>query len=154
MAKKVEVDMKVIIGIVALVIIATVGSAYSTFLIFSRGTPPSEAAGAATSNKRDIGPIFDAGEFTVNLMSNSVQSRFIRTGIMIEGSCTNVVTELEKRTPQIRDLVIGLLRLCTAEELRTINGVDNLRERILEGVNALLLAGDAVDVYFVDLVIQ
>ncbi|MGI6147959.1 MAG: hypothetical protein GX195_06390 [Firmicutes bacterium] len=154
MAKKVEVDLKVIIGIIALVIIATAGSAYSTFLIFQRGSTSQEVSEAAAAKKRDIGPVFDAGEFTVNLMSTGTQPRFIRTGIMVEGSAPNVVTELEKRTPQIRDLVISLLRLCTVEELRTVNGVDNLRSKIVEGINELLISGHVVQVYFVDLVIQ
>jgi flagellar basal body-associated protein FliL len=154
MARKVEVDFKVIIGIIALVIIATAGSAYSTYLIFQRGNTGMEATEAANVQKRDIGPIFEAGEFTVNLMTAGMQPRFIRTEIMVEGSSTNVVTELERRTPQIRDLIISLLRLTTAEELRTTDGVDILRTQIIEKINSLLLQGHVVDVYFVDLVIQ
>lgn len=154
MAKKVEVDLKVIIGIIALVIIATAGSAYSTYLIFQRGNVPNESIEAANVKKRDIGPIFEAGEFTVNLMSSGVQPRFIRTEIMVEGSSEEVVKELDRRTPQIRDLIISLLRLCTPDELRTPDGVEDLRARIVEGINELLLQGHVVDIYFVDLVIQ
>ena len=52
MARKVEVDFKVIIGIIALVIIATAGSAYSTYLIFQRGNTGMEATEAANVQKQ------------------------------------------------------------------------------------------------------
>jgi len=154
MARKVEVDLKFIIGIVALVIIATAGSAYSTYLIFQRGTQPAETLKISDVQKRDIGPVFEAGQFTVNLMTTGLQPRFIRTEISVEVSSQAVVTEMERRTPQIRDLIISLLRLCTAEELRTPDGIDGLRTRIIASINDLLIQGHVVDVYFVDLVIQ
>lgn len=154
MAKKVELDLKVIIGIIALVIIAAVGSAYSTFIIFSRGSAPADQNQAASASKREIGPIFDAGEFMVNLMPSGAQPHYIRTGIMLEGSKEEVVDELDKRTPQVRDLVIKLLRLCTVEELRTANGLDNLRTEIITGINDLLISGEVIDLYFVDLIVQ
>lgn len=154
MAKKVEVDLKIIIGIIALVIIAAVGSAYSTFLIFGRGSAPSDQNQAASASKRDIGPIFDAGEFMVNLMPSGAQPHYIRTGIMMEGSRQEVIDELEKRTPQVRDLVIKLLRLCTIDELRSVNGLDDLRAKIIDGVNDLMISGEVIDLYFVDLIVQ
>ena len=48
-------------------------------------------------------------------MTAGMQPRFIRTEIMVEGSSTNVVTELERRTPQ-SDLIISL---CASPPLKS-----------------------------------
>ena len=73
---------------------------------------------------------------------------------MMEGSRQEVIDELEKRTPQVRDLVIKLLRLCTIDELRSVNGLDDLRAKIIDGVNDLMISGEVIDLYFVDLIVQ
>lgn len=154
MAKKVEVDFKLLIGAIALVIIATVGSAYTTYLIFRTDSNPGELSPSATSAKRELGPTFSAGEFTVNLAPTGVQSRFIRTDIVLEARDKKTITELERRDPQIRDQIITILRSRTAEQLRTENGLELLRMEIISSINNLLINGEIADAFFIDLVIQ
>ncbi|HHW71631.1 MAG TPA: flagellar basal body-associated protein FliL [Firmicutes bacterium] len=154
MAKKVEVDLKLLIVAVALVILATVGSAFTTYLIFRGNTaqaPQSEEAKAAS---KELGPTFELGEFTLNLLSSPNQRRYIRTQVVLEAENKKVVEELEKRKPQIRDSVITIIRSKTAEELSTQAGMESLRLDILHATNAVVAKGEVTDVFFIDLIIQ
>lgn len=155
MAKKVEVDAKLLIAAIALLIVATVGSAFATYLIFARGNP--EAAvlnGEAAEKKRSLGPTFDVGEFTLNLASTTNQMRFIRAQIVLEGSNNKVISDLEARNPQIRDQLIRLLRSRTVEELNSADGMERLRVDILQAMNSLVTRGEVTDVFFIDLIFQ
>lgn len=162
MARKVEVDFKLIIGALALVILATVGSAFATYLIFGSGgnTPAlggGDSGGTAEANSapKAIGPIYQAGDFTVNIGTGTTQTRFIRTGIALEmSSDRNLRQELESRHPQIRDRIISILRSHTVEQLNRPDGLEMMRIGIINSINELLLHGEIIDVFFMDLVIQ
>lgn len=158
MAKKVEVDFRALVVAVAMVILATVGSAFATYLIFAGGSPGGFGANEVSSSLSDgqrepIGPTFSAGDFTVNLASNG-PTRFIRTGLVMEVSEGRTVGELEERRPQVRDRVIAILRARSTSDLNQANGLEDLRESIMESVNELLIRGTVVNVYFIDLVVQ
>jgi len=144
-----------------LVIFATVGSAYTTFLIFGGGNGPGSGGGGSSIGdvssspaKRELGPTFSAGEFTVNLSSPGVQTRFVRTGIVVEVSEKSALAEVEQREPQIRDRIITILRSRHIDQIGTPEGVALLRTEIMESINELLIRGEIVDVFFIDLVIQ
>lgn len=154
MAKKVEVDIKLLIIAIALVILATVGSAFATYLIFRGSAADAPQGSEATTTKREMGPTHGLGEFTLNLLSPPAQRRFIRTEIVLEASSKKAVEELENRMPQIRDAVITLIRARTAEDLSTQAGMESLRFDILEATNELVTKGEVTDVFFIDLIIQ
>lgn len=154
MAKKVEVDAKLLIVAVALLIVATVGSAFATYLIFGRGTDPNTESKDVAATKRAMGPTYDAGEFTLNLTSTSNQRRIIRTQIVLETSDNKAISQLESRTPQIRDQLITLLRARTIEELSTEVGMQLLRFDIIKTMNTLVNKGEVTDVFFIDLFLQ
>lgn len=159
MSKKVELDMKILIVAVALIIVATVGSAFTTYLIFGRGADIGMGSGEGNGGdsgpeKRALGPTFNVGEFTVNLSTTSVQTRFIRTGIVLELSESKMAAELEHRQPQIRDRIISILRTISPEQLRSPEDLEILRVRIIDSINELILRGEVKDVFFIDLVVQ
>ncbi len=153
MAKKVEVDAKLLVAAIALLIIATVGSSFATYLIFGRGDQGVTTSGE-TIQKRDMGPTYDVGEFTLNLTSSTATMRFIRTQIVLETSGKRVVTELETRAPQIRDQLIKLVRSRSAEQINSENGMELLRFDIIKSINSLITSGEITDVFFIDLIVQ
>lgn len=156
MAKKVEVDFRLLVVAIALVILATVGSAFATYLIF-RSNPSSSTAVDAqgVEVKKEMGPTYDVGEFTLNLTGkNGGSSRFIRTEIVLETSDKKVVGQLEKRQPQIRDLLISLLRGQSVAQLSTEHGMELLRFEIIQRMNTLITKGEVTDVFFIDLIVQ
>ncbi len=160
MARKVEVDFKLLIVAVALVILATVGSAFATFLIFGGGVAELAGSGSGSNTEgntpRSMGPVYEVGEFTVNVKNSDARgSRFVRTGIVLEISDDRSLrSELENRHPQLRDRIITLLRGKTAAQIDSTEGLETLRTEIVSSINDLLIHGEVVDVYFIDLVLQ
>lgn len=153
MAKKIEVDAKFLIAGVAFIIVAVVGSSFVTYLMF-RSNPNETGGTYATKEVVEMGPVFDAGEFLLNLNATTNQPRFIRTEIVLEASDKKVVTELEKRKPQVRDYIISLIRSRTFEQLRDAAGMELLRLEMMRDINSLISKGEVTNVYFVDLIIQ
>lgn len=155
MAKKVEVDFKLLIAAIALIILATVGSAFTTYLIFRNSSNPhAESASSSTTAVKAMGPTYAAGQFTLNLSSAGNQPRFIRTEVVLEASDKKVVAELEKRQPQIRDQLITVIRSRTAEQLSSENGIEILRYDIMKSMNSFIPKGEVTDVFFIDLIVQ
>lgn len=152
MARKVEIDSKFLILAVALVIIASVGSAFTAYLMIS-GSNIFGQKDTELQQKQDIGPTYDIGDFTVNL-AGGTSLRFIRTGIVLEVDDKSVVAEAERRKPQIRDRIISVLRRCTLNNLTAEDGLDKLKDNIIESINEFLISGQIVDVFFIDLVFQ
>ncbi|NLJ24106.1 MAG: hypothetical protein GX354_01615 [Firmicutes bacterium] len=155
MAGKFELDLKVIIMAVALVIIAAVGSAYITFLVFSRSTPGVAAVAQEQATRSEFGPVHKVGEFTVNLMvPQGFSTKFVRTGLVVEVTDKKCITELQRRDPQIRDVVISILRTKTQEDIQGAAGMERLRLELSSAISSLLSEGDVANVYFTELVVQ
>lgn len=154
MAKKVEVDAKLLIVAVALVILATVGSAFATYLIFRSGSAQESSGAETISTRKAMGPTYPVGQFTLNLTSSTNQQRFIRTEIVLETSGKKVVTQLENRAPQVRDQLITLLRSRTPEQLNNETGMELLRLDIIKAINSFVNNGEITDVFFIDLIVQ
>ncbi len=154
MAKKVEIDVRFLIVAIALVIVASVGSAFTAYLMLSGSDAPFTGENPTGSQKKSqIGPTYDIGEFTVNLAGSSTL-RFIRTGIVLELDDKNAVAEIERRQPQVRDRIISVLRTCTLTDLNAENGLEKLRMEISASINGLLINGEVSNVFFIDLVFQ
>ncbi len=153
MAGKFEIDLKVIIMGIALVVIAAMGSAYITFLVFSRSV--GVVSGQAAVEKQGYGPIHEIGEFTVNLMvPPGFAPRFVRTGVAVEVSDKRCLTELTQREAQVRDAVIAILRSKTHDDIAGASGMEKLRHEIAGAISDLLQGGKVVNVFFTDLVVQ
>jgi flagellar FliL protein len=154
MSRKIEVDFKLLVVAIAFVIIATVGSAFATYLIFRSNSGPEASSAQASTKIEEMGPTFPVGEFILNLSSSGSHARFIRTEVILEASDKKVVAELEKRKPQIRDQFISLIRARTAEQLSNEAGMELLRFEMMKEANKLVNKGEVTNIYFVDLIIQ
>ncbi|NLN16003.1 MAG: hypothetical protein GX182_01630 [Firmicutes bacterium] len=150
-------SLRLIIIFVALTILAAAVILYTGFALFGKHQQSEVVAGQPPVKERtSIGPTFDAGTFTVNLLPGQgrVTSRYLRTQLVFEVSSPKAIQELEQRTPQVKDKIISILRSKTVEEMMDPQGDNRLREEIKEGINQLLHQGEIVEVYFIDLVIQ
>ena len=154
--RKIEMDLKVIILAISLVIVAAVGSAYVTFLVFTKTTPGAVVASEqrATRNS-EFGPVHKVGDFTVNLMvPQGFSPRFVRCGLVLEVNDKQCIPELTRREPQIRDVVISILRTKTQEDIAGAAGMEKLRGELGNAITELLPAGGIANVYFTELVVQ
>ena len=153
---------------VALIIAASTGSALLAYLLFNRAMPaspvrpeisearqvPAERAAEAAAVP-PLGPTVEVGDFVVNLAPGpGLTVRYARVGVVVEADKPEVVEQLRRRDPQVRDVIIGLLRTKRVEDLSTREGLDQVRRELVESLNQLVSRGKVVNVYFTDFVIQ
>ncbi|NMB23898.1 MAG: hypothetical protein GX986_00020 [Firmicutes bacterium] len=154
--RKVELDLKVIVVAISLVLVAAVGSAYVTFLVFSKSAPGAiVAAESKAARNGEFGPVHKVGDFTVNLMvPQGFSPRFVRCGLVLEVNDKQCIPELTRREPQIRDVVISTLRTKTLDDIAGAAGMEKLRTELGSAITGLLPGGGIVNVYFTELVVQ
>ncbi len=104
-------------------------------------------------NVEDLGVQFDVGTFIVNLQDKDAD-RYLKISIVLDVQDEKIKAELDKRLPQVKDAITTLLFTKSSSELRTAEGIEELKEEILKRINAILPIGGVKNVYFTDFVIQ
>ena len=66
----------------------------------------------------------------------------------------DLIDEMEKRLPQIRDVILVILPTRTYQDIRSAEGKTALRTEILAKLNGLLKREAITNVYFTEFVIQ
>jgi flagellar FliL protein len=128
------------------------GGLFAWKILFS----PPEKKESMTNGKNDakqIGPIYPLDTFLVNLADHDV-SRYLKLTIKLEMDNADLAQELDKRIPQLRDTIIGLLTMKTYNEVSTYKGKTILRSEIMERINRSLSKGAIKNVYFTEFIIQ
>ncbi|MGE3152776.1 MAG: flagellar basal body-associated protein FliL [Nitrospiraceae bacterium] len=110
----------------------------------------SKAEAGATSQ---VGAIYDLDPFIVNL-ADTPEIHYLKVTVKVELERSDVTEELNKRLPQTRDAILVLLSSKEAATVRSTQGKLQLREEILQRVNALLPKGGIRGVYFTDFIVQ
>lgn len=106
-----------------------------------------------TEEKSVVGKIIPLETFIVNL-AGSKGRRIAKVNIELEISGENLMTEIEQRKAQIRDMIIILLSGKTYDQVATKEGKDQLREEIMKTVNSFLTKGKINQVYFTEFLYQ
>lgn len=90
-------------------------------------------------------------EFVVNLAD---AGRYLKVKIFL-GYETNKKLEEEftTKTPQIRDIVLEVLRSKTSKNFDN-KGIDNLKKELIDKINEILINGQLTNIYINDLLIQ
>lgn len=135
-----------ILGIAVLMIVIAAGTSYGfmTFLTNNNNVQ--------TVSKTAIGPTYSLGDFVVNL-SGTRGYQYIKASIVVEVSTDIVISELEKRSPQIRDGIISILRDQKVDDIEE-PGAKVIKNRIMTKLNDILGTGDITRVWFTQLVVQ
>ena len=151
--------MKLVLPVVALLL--GVGGGY--MLGNSMGTKqveeaqalaPEPAAGEIAKDPNAmVGDMFKLDPFVVNL-NEPKGSRYLKTTIQLEMGDPELNTELERRSAQLRDVILALLTSKSSQELQALEGKFRLREELLSRINALLVNGTVNRIYFTEFVIQ
>ncbi len=149
----------IIILVLLLLVLGAGGGAAYKFLVLDKQKEAKEKEKKAEKvveeikNVEDIGVQFDVGTFIVNLQDKDAD-RYLKITIVLDVQDDKIKAELEKRLPQVKDAITTLLFTKTSKELRTAEGIEELKEEILKRVNAILPIGGVKNVYFTDFVIQ
>lgn len=99
--------------------------------------------------KEEDGKLKDLDVFTANLAQGDGPRRFIRLKTVLKFSNESNEDEYSKRIPQIRDTIISLLNTKRPKDLLKAEGKNFLKEEIRAAVNAFLVQGKVIDIYYI-----
>lgn len=143
-------NMKTIIILMIAMIIITGIFSYVFMSIMNNNSDEGQTAKSEESS--NIGPTYTLGDFVVNL-SGSGGYQFIKANIVVEVDKKEVINELDRRNPQIRDLILLTLREQKIEDIEE-PGAEVIKNQVMVRVNEVLNSGQIVNVWFTQLVVQ
>lgn len=108
---------------------------------------------APVSEKEFIGTMVPMEMFLVNL-SGANGRKLLKVLMELEVEGANVQGEIEKRKPQIRDIIITLLSSKSYEQVSSVEGKEYLREEVRDTVNSFLTKGKIKRVLFTEFIYQ
>ncbi|HBE80503.1 MAG TPA: hypothetical protein DDW65_22370 [Firmicutes bacterium] len=103
----------------------------------------------------EVGPLVPLGsEIIVNIPSDDGVDRYLKINATMELDNEKTKEEVTKRIPQIRDLMISILRTKTKEKIDEKEGKDEIRSEIINSINHYLVMGKVKNLYFEDFLIN
>ena len=164
--KKSSSKIVLIIIIILLVLILVGGGLAAYFLLSDNNTEPTptqtQNQQKTMSNKKHfnknsdltkIGPIYPLDQFIVNLLSEN-GTRFLKIKMDLELSGPELTTELDKKKPMVRDIIIRTLSSKTFQEVSTDRGKEKLKDELVEKLNNVLTDGYIKNIFFTEFVVQ
>jgi flagellar FliL protein len=100
-----------------------------------------------------IGPLYKMETLIVNLADQGGK-RYLRVTMELELSSEEIVQEIEKRMPQLRDAILMILPTKQYADISSTQGKINLRDEILNKMNSYLKKGSISTIYFTEFVVQ
>lgn len=108
-----------------------------------------------TVRNEEIGPLVTLGEeIVVNIKSEEGFEHYLKIKVTLETDGEKTQAEVNKRVPQIRDLIISIVSSKTKEKISEKEGKDLVRSEIINSINQSLSKGKVRRVFFEDFVIQ
>ncbi|MBI3768939.1 MAG: flagellar basal body-associated FliL family protein [Deltaproteobacteria bacterium] len=109
--------------------------------------------GHGAKGEKGPGPILPLETFIANLADEG-GSRYLKATFQVEFLGASVPPDVNGRLPQIRDLLLTLLSSKSFEDVRTLEGKQQLREEIIGHVNQVLDRDAVKAVYFTEFIVQ
>ncbi len=97
------------------------------------------------------GPVIPLETFIVNL-AGSKGRKVAKVNLELEVKGEKVQEEIERRKPQIRDIIIITLSSKTYEDVSSKEGKDSLRNEIRDTINSFLTKGKITNVFFTEFI--
>ena len=98
-----------------------------------------------------VGKMIPMETFYVNLAGNR-GNRLLKVNMELEVESEKVIEEIDKRKPQIRDIIIIILSSKTFKDLASKQGKEGLRDEIKDAVNSFLTKGKIKHVHFTEFI--
>lgn len=117
------------------------------------GNTPQVEEEQAVEEEVTMGPIYKLDTMIVNLADKGGK-RYLRTTMEMELSKPDLVEEIEKRMPQLRDSILMILPTKTYDSISTTEGKIALRDEIITKLNSFLKTGSITTIYFSEFVVQ
>jgi flagellar FliL protein len=100
-----------------------------------------------------MGAMFPLETFIVNL-ADEKGKRYLRVKMQLELKAGEPVETLENRLVQVRDIILMILPTKQFHEIRSVDGKTQLRQEIMDRLNALLKKEAINNIYFTEFVVQ
>ncbi|RYZ54201.1 MAG: DUF4366 domain-containing protein, partial [Proteobacteria bacterium] len=121
--------------------------------IKSDGKDKGKADDKASESNIDFGETYKMSTFNLNL-GNALENRYIRIEISLEyRGGAEQKKEIDRRLPQLRDAIIGIMQRKTREFLLSPDGKEALRKELLIRINRYMTK-KIESVYITDLLIE
>jgi len=120
---------------------------------------PEEPEKDAAVEENAIGTMYQLGTLIVNLADHGGK-RYLRVTMELElkpngeNEPAEVIEEIEKRLPQLRDSILMILPTKQYDEISTTAGKISLRDELMAKLNAFLKIGQISKIYFTEFVVQ
>lgn len=98
-----------------------------------------------------VGKMIPLETFLVNLSGNR-GNKLLKVNMELEVEGQKIAEEIDKRKPQIRDIIIILLSSKTYAQLSSTEGKEFLREEVRDTVNSFLTKGKIKRVHFTEFI--
>lgn len=100
-----------------------------------------------------VGKMIPMETFLVNLSGNR-GNKLLKVNMELEVEGERISEEIDKRKPQVRDIIIILLSSKTYAQMESPEGKEFLREEIRETVNSFLTKGKIKRVHFTEFIVN
>jgi flagellar FliL protein len=100
-----------------------------------------------------VGKLVPMETFLVNL-AGSRGNKLVKINMELEVDNPKVEDEIDRRKPQIRDIIIILLSSKTYDQMTSRQGKEALRDEVKDTVNTFLVKGKIKKVYFTDFIVN
>jgi len=117
-------------------------------------------AEAEASPKVDSTPQIESSEKTMKIvlpfeplltnLSGDNGRRILRLSLEVEFEGTEVLTEIPKLKPQLRDVILGSIADFSYEDATKATAREDFKQNIMHGLNLQLKKSKAINVYFQD----
>lgn len=118
-----------------------------------------DAEEEAAQEEATIGPIYRLDTLIVNLADHGGK-RYLRVTMELElkpneeVEVAEVIEEIERRLPQLRDTILMILPTKLYADISTTQGKIALRDEIMTQLNTFLKKGQISKIYFTEFVVQ
>jgi len=143
---------KLILFLLLFILLASAGAGAYFFLLAKKEEKKEEQAPKVAPP--EVGIMYKLEPaFIVNL-GDPETTVYARISITLEVANQQVLQEIQKKEPIIRDAIIEIVSGKISDEIRTPEGREQLKLEILKRINTILTKGGVRNVYFTEFVIQ
>ncbi|MGE5580949.1 MAG: flagellar basal body-associated protein FliL [Bacillota bacterium] len=147
----------IIVGLFSLLVTVIIAGAF-LIITFKGGTTKvveTKTVVVGAGAGEEVGPLVPLGnEIIVNIPSDDGVEHYLKVNATLELDNEKAKEEVTKRIPQIRDLMITILRSKPKEKIDEKEGKEQIRSEIISTINRYLISGKVKNLYFEDFLIN
>ncbi len=122
--------------------------------VFAPAKTDKPAEQATEETQAFYGHLFSFEEAIIVNLAETNGQRYLKVNLQLEMSDGKLEEELTARRAQLMDLIIAILSSKTIDEVSATIGRNRLKREMIDKLNAELVTGKIINIYFTEFVIQ